>query len=70
MSNRCDLGALLVKNYLADRTFRFHQDGEDFDDDLPLDVVTLVGCGVATAWGTAVHAGAVPLGDTTIVYEP
>jgi alcohol dehydrogenase (nicotinoprotein) len=91
MSNLCDLGALLVKNYLADKTFRFHRDGEDFgqmcvlgtfsqrsvvsehscvkvDDDLPLDVAALVGCGVATGWGTAVHAGAVRPGDTTLVY--
>jgi NDMA-dependent alcohol dehydrogenase len=91
LSNLCDLGALLVKNYLPDHTFRFHGGGEDFgqmcilgtfsqwavvseyscvkvDDDLPLEVAALVGCGVCTGWGTAVHAGEVRPGDTTVIY--
>jgi alcohol dehydrogenase (nicotinoprotein) len=91
LSNLCDLGALLVKNYLPDHTFRFHGGGEDFgqmcilgtfsqwavvseyscvkvDDDLPLETVALVGCGVCTGWGTAVHAGEVRPGDTTVIY--
>jgi NDMA-dependent alcohol dehydrogenase len=38
------------------------------EDDLPLDVVVLVGCGVPTGYGTAVKAGEVHPGDTTIVY--
>jgi len=38
------------------------------DDDLPLEVVALVGCGVPTGFGTAVKAGEVRPGDTTIVY--
>jgi S-(hydroxymethyl)glutathione dehydrogenase/alcohol dehydrogenase len=82
LSNLCDLGALLVKNYLPDHTFRFHGGDEDFgqmcvlgtfsqravvseyscvkvDDDLPLETAALVGCGVCTGWGTAVHAGEV-----------
>jgi NADPH:quinone reductase-like Zn-dependent oxidoreductase len=82
LSNLCDLGALLVKNYLPDHTYRFRGGGEDFgqmcvlgtfsqwavvskyscvkvDDDLPLETVALVGCGVCTGWGTAVHAGEV-----------
>ena len=37
-------------------------------DDLPLEVVALVGCGVPTGFGTAVKAGEVRPGDTTIVY--
>jgi NDMA-dependent alcohol dehydrogenase len=91
LSNLCDLGALLVKNYLPDHTFRFHGGGEDFgqmcilgtfsqravvseyscvkvDDDLPLETAALVGCGVCTGWGTAVHAGEVRPGDTTVIY--
>ena len=91
LSNLCDMGALLVKNYLPDHTYRFHSGGEDFgqmcvlgtfslwavvseascvkvDDDLPLETVALVGCGVATGWGTAVHAGDVRPGDTTVIY--
>ncbi len=38
------------------------------DDDLPLDTVVLVGCGVPTGWGTAVNAGGVRPGDTVAVY--
>ena len=34
------------------------------DDDLPLDKVCLLGCGVATGWGSAVHAAQVQPGDT------
>jgi len=38
------------------------------DDDLPLETVALVGCGVPTGWGSAVHSGGVRPGDTTVVY--
>ena len=38
------------------------------EDDIPLDVVALVGCGVPTGFGSAVKAGEVQPGDTTIVY--
>jgi len=38
------------------------------DDDLPLEAAALVGCGVPTGWGTAVNAGGVRPGDTTVVY--
>ncbi len=38
------------------------------DDDLPLEVAALVGCGVPTGFGTAVKAGEVRPGDTTLVY--
>ncbi|MGH3168543.1 MAG: NDMA-dependent alcohol dehydrogenase, partial [Trebonia sp.] len=37
-------------------------------DDVPLEVAALVGCGVPTGFGTAVKAGEVQPGDTTIVY--
>ena len=38
------------------------------DDDLPLETAALVGCGVPTGWGTAVNAGGVRPGDTTVIY--
>jgi alcohol dehydrogenase (nicotinoprotein) len=37
-------------------------------EDLPLETVVLVGCGVPTGWGTAVNAGGVRPGDTVAVY--
>jgi S-(hydroxymethyl)glutathione dehydrogenase/alcohol dehydrogenase len=38
------------------------------DDDLPLEVAALVGCGVPTGWGTAVNSGGVRPGDTVVIY--
>lgn len=38
------------------------------DDDLPLETIVLVGCGVPTGWGTAVNAGGVRPGDTVAIY--
>ena len=38
------------------------------DDDLPLEVAVLVGCGVPTGWGSAVNAGNVQIGDTVVIY--
>jgi NDMA-dependent alcohol dehydrogenase len=37
------------------------------EPDLPLDVVCLVSCGVATGWGSAVQRGGVVPGDTVVV---
>ena len=38
------------------------------DDDLPLDVSALVGCGVPTGWGSATNAADVRPGDVVVVY--
>jgi NDMA-dependent alcohol dehydrogenase len=37
------------------------------DNDLPLDKMCLLGCGVVTGWGSAVNAAGVGIGDTVIV---
>lgn len=37
------------------------------DDDVPLDLAALVGCGVATGWGSAVHGARVLPGETVVV---
>jgi Zn-dependent alcohol dehydrogenase len=37
------------------------------DDDLPLDCVSLVSCGVATGWGSATRRADVAPGDTVVV---
>jgi NDMA-dependent alcohol dehydrogenase len=37
------------------------------DDDLPLEVVALVSCGVATGWGSATNRADVRVGDTVVV---
>jgi alcohol dehydrogenase (nicotinoprotein) len=38
------------------------------DRDIPLQTAALVGCAVPAGWGTAVHAGGVRPGDTTVIY--
>jgi alcohol dehydrogenase (nicotinoprotein) len=38
------------------------------EDDIPLELACLVGCGVPTGFGSSVKAGEVRPGDTTIVY--
>lgn len=37
------------------------------DEDHPLHLASLIGCGVATGWGSAVHTAAVQPGDTVVV---
>lgn len=37
------------------------------DDDIPLEVACLVGCGVPTGWGSAVNAAAVRPGDVIVI---
>ena len=37
-------------------------------EDLPFEVAALVGCGVPTGWGSAVHAAGVRAGDTVVIY--
>lgn len=90
-TNLCDLGLYVLDGCLADGTYRFHGDGDDYggmcmlgtfsqwstvsehscikvDEDLPLETVVLIGCGVPTGWGTAIHAGGVQPGDTVAIY--
>lgn len=38
------------------------------DDDVPLETAVLIGCGVPTGWGTAIHAGGIEPGDTAVIY--
>jgi alcohol dehydrogenase (nicotinoprotein) len=37
-------------------------------DDIPFDIAALVGCGVPTGWGSAVHAAGVRAGQTVVIY--
>ncbi|MEU6645552.1 NDMA-dependent alcohol dehydrogenase [Saccharomonospora sp. NPDC046836] len=37
-------------------------------EDIPFDVAALVGCGVPTGWGSAVHAAGVRAGQTVVIY--
>jgi S-(hydroxymethyl)glutathione dehydrogenase/alcohol dehydrogenase len=37
-------------------------------DDIPFEIAALVGCGVPTGWGSAVHAAGVRAGDTVVIF--
>jgi alcohol dehydrogenase (nicotinoprotein) len=37
-------------------------------DDIPWEIACLVGCGVPTGWGSAVHAAGVRAGDTVVIF--
>jgi S-(hydroxymethyl)glutathione dehydrogenase/alcohol dehydrogenase len=37
-------------------------------DDIPFEIGALVGCGVPTGWGSAVHAAGVRAGQTVVIY--
>jgi alcohol dehydrogenase (nicotinoprotein) len=37
-------------------------------EDIPFEIAALVGCGVPTGWGSAVHAAGVRAGDTVVIF--
>ncbi|TFD59703.1 NDMA-dependent alcohol dehydrogenase [Cryobacterium sp. Hh7] len=37
-------------------------------DDIPFEVAALIGCGVPTGWGSAVHMAKVQAGDTVVIF--
>jgi NDMA-dependent alcohol dehydrogenase len=37
-------------------------------DDIPFEVAALIGCGVPTGWGSAVHMAKVKAGDTVVIF--
>jgi alcohol dehydrogenase (nicotinoprotein) len=63
-----DFGQMCLVGTFSERAVVSEHSCVKVDDDLPLETVALVGCGVPTGWGTAVNAGAVRPGDTTVVY--
>jgi S-(hydroxymethyl)glutathione dehydrogenase/alcohol dehydrogenase len=81
-SNLCDNGAALLVGAQLDGTTRHHAaDGTDLwtmvclnemscvkiEDDIPLELACLVGCGVTTGWGSSVYAAEVGPGDNVAV---
>ena len=63
-----DFGQMCLLGTFSERSVVSEHSCVKIDDDLPLETVALVGCGVPTGWGTAVNAGNVRPGDTTVVY--
>ena len=52
-----DLGGMCMVGTFAERAVISEASAIKVDDDLPLDKVVLIGCGVPTGFGSAVHAG-------------
>jgi NDMA-dependent alcohol dehydrogenase len=63
-----DIGAFCMLGAFAEYSTVSELSCVKVDDWLPLDKAVLVGCGVPTGWGSAVNAGAVRPGDTTVIY--
>jgi Zn-dependent alcohol dehydrogenase len=63
-----DFGQMCLLGTFSERSVVSEYSCVKIADDLPLTSAALVGCGVPTGWGTAVNAGQVRPGDTTIVY--
>jgi alcohol dehydrogenase (nicotinoprotein) len=63
-----DVGGFCMLGTFAQRAVVSELSCVRIDDDVPLDKVALIGCGVPTGWGSAVHAAGVEPGDTILIY--
>jgi alcohol dehydrogenase (nicotinoprotein) len=63
-----DFGQMCMLGTFAQRAVLSESSCVKINDDIPLETAALVGCGVPTGWGTAVRAGEVRPGDTTVIY--
>ncbi len=62
-----DLGLMCLLGTFAPYTVVHEDSCVVIDDDLPLEIASLVGCGVTTGWGSAVNAAGVRPGETVVV---
>jgi NDMA-dependent alcohol dehydrogenase len=63
-----DIGGLAMLGTFAERTVVSKNSCVKIDPTVPLDVAALVGCGVPTGWGSAVHVAEVKPGEVVAVY--
>jgi NDMA-dependent alcohol dehydrogenase len=63
-----DIGGMCMLGTFSERATISEHSAIKVDDDLPLDKVVLIGCGVPTGFGSAVHAAATEPGDTIAIY--
>ena len=62
-----DLGLMCLLGTFAHHTVVNEASCIKIDNDLPLDKMCLLGCGVVTGWGSAVYAAQAKPGDTVVV---
>ncbi len=63
-----DFGGMCMLGTFAERAVISESSAIKVAEDLPLDKVVLIGCGVPTGFGSAVHAAATEPGDTIAIY--
>ena len=63
-----DFGGMCMLGTFAERSVISENSAIKVAEDLPLDKVVLIGCGVPTGFGSAVHAAATEPGDTIAIY--
>jgi len=63
-----DFGGMCMLGTFSERATISEHSAVKVDPDLPLDKVVLIGCGVPTGFGSAVHAAATEPGDTIAIY--
>jgi NDMA-dependent alcohol dehydrogenase len=62
-----DLGLMCLLGTFAERTVVNQASCVKVEDDLPLNVACLLGCGVITGWGSVAYAGEARVGDVVVV---
>jgi NDMA-dependent alcohol dehydrogenase len=62
-----DLGLMCLLGTFAEHTVISSANCIKIEDDLPLDVACLLGCGVITGWGAVTYTGEAKAGDTVAV---
>ncbi|MDQ1129730.1 NDMA-dependent alcohol dehydrogenase [Microbacterium sp. SORGH_AS_0888] len=63
-----DFGGLCVLGTFSQYTVVSEHSVVKVPDDLPFEVGAIIGCGVPTGWGSAVHLAQVKPGDTVVVF--
>jgi len=63
-----NVGAMCMLGTFAQHSVISETSAVKIDDDLPLEIAVLCGCGVPTGWGSAVNTGNTQIGDTVVVF--
>ncbi len=63
-----DVGGMCMLGTFSERSVISEHSAIKVDPDVPLDKVVLIGCGVPTGFGSAVHAAETEPGDTIAIY--
>ncbi|GAA1123683.1 NDMA-dependent alcohol dehydrogenase [Citricoccus alkalitolerans] len=63
-----DFGGLCVLGTFSEHTVVSEYSVIPIPEELPFEVACLIGCGVPTGWGSAVHAAGVRVGQTAVIF--